>query len=126
MINDANLVRISEPLIRDAKDLCARSEHTVCSALQQLNGWSSSQLMAALGESFGYPVLDMPSLQKTRPNFRLQTSKKEPRVRTSRRQDLVCEIILFPMSNPRVFGPFLFSRHFPRPSRIFLSEVVSA
>lgn len=71
MINDANLVRITDQLIRDAKDLCSRSEHTVCSALQQLNGWSSSQLMAALGESFGYPVLDMLNLQKTRPNFQI-------------------------------------------------------
>ncbi len=71
MINSANQIQLNEQLISEARDYCSRSEHTICSALQYLNGWSSTQLMIALGQSFGYQVLDMVNLQKTNPNFQV-------------------------------------------------------
>lgn len=56
-------------LIERARILAAQQDCSVFAGLQQVSGWSSHKLMAAVSASFGYPALDMAALQVLRPDF---------------------------------------------------------
>jgi general secretion pathway protein E len=64
-------LRITPETVGQARALCARQDVSVLQALQQLGGWPGDELMAALGQQFGYPVLSAAELQAMEPDFGL-------------------------------------------------------
>ena len=56
-------------LIERARLLAAQQDCSVLEGLQQVSGWSSQELMAAVSASFGYAALSMAELQALRPDF---------------------------------------------------------
>ncbi|HEY0061047.1 MAG TPA: GspE/PulE family protein [Telluria sp.] len=58
-------------LAGQARALCAQQDISLLAALQQVGGWSAEEMMAALGEQFGYPLLPMAALQALAPDFDL-------------------------------------------------------
>ena len=62
-----------EPLpaawLEQARTLCSRQDLSMVQALQQVSGWEPALLMAAVGQSFDYPVLSMQAMQELQPTF---------------------------------------------------------
>jgi len=63
------MTTLTPEAIAQARVLAAQQDLPLLRGLQQLTGWDDEQLTAALGESFGYPVLSMRVLQAMRPDF---------------------------------------------------------
>jgi general secretion pathway protein E len=64
-------VQLMPVLIEQARQLCAAQDLSLLAALQQVSGMTPEALMAALGEQFGYRVLEMDALQALQPDFDL-------------------------------------------------------
>ncbi|NHZ99843.1 GspE/PulE family protein [Massilia sp. CCM 8734] len=62
---------LTPALLVQARQLCAQGDLSLLAALQQASGWPAPQLMAALGEQFGYPVVAMAELHALQPDFDL-------------------------------------------------------
>ncbi|WP_265281748.1 GspE/PulE family protein [Verminephrobacter aporrectodeae] len=69
MMPDDPPAQITPALMEKARALCGQQDLSLPAALQQIAGWSAEALMAALGKSFAYPVLDMTALQELAPDF---------------------------------------------------------
>lgn len=65
----AQATQITAALLAQARALCAQQDWTLPAALQQITGWPADALLAALGQSFAYPVLNMAGLQQLQPDF---------------------------------------------------------
>ncbi|MCL2021806.1 MAG: GspE/PulE family protein [Betaproteobacteria bacterium] len=56
-------------LLEQARERCLREDITLLDAIQEISGWENAELTRILGESFGYPVLNMAELQALSPDF---------------------------------------------------------
>ncbi len=66
-VDNAHVVTAS--LLIQARLVAAERNASVLLGLQQVSGWLPGELMCRVGESFGYPVLDMRALQPLIPDF---------------------------------------------------------
>jgi general secretion pathway protein E len=62
-VPDPLAVELSPEMLSKARSLSATQDLSMAQALEQTTGWNPQWLMAALGSSFGYPVLSMADLQ---------------------------------------------------------------
>ena len=64
-----NSAALTPGLIEQARLHAAQHDSTLMLSLQGVTGWGAEDLMAALSERFGYPVLPMRALQAMCPDF---------------------------------------------------------
>lgn len=60
---------LSPAMVEQARTLSAEQDISLLMAVQQVSGWESEMLMAAVAECFGYALLTMPQLQTLQADF---------------------------------------------------------